>query len=104
MISLRCSSILAAASSVELCELGDVVPHFFVVGMENMRAVLVDVDALDVLGVDVARDVGALIHDEHGLAVGLGLMCKNGAVQTGTDNQIIIYHIYSLTFPPHYMV
>ena len=51
-----------------------------------------DVDTLDVLGVDVARNVGALIHDQHGFSVDLGLMGKDGTVQTGADYQIIIFH------------
>ena len=38
-------------------------PDLFVVGVEDMRTVLVDIDALDVLGVDIARNVGALINN-----------------------------------------
>ena len=44
-----------------------------------------DVDTLDVLGINVARNVGALIHDQHGFAVDLGLMGEDGTVQTGAD-------------------
>ena len=48
--------------AVELPKLGDIVPYFFVVGMENMGTVLVHVDALDILRVDVARDIGAFVN------------------------------------------
>ena len=78
--------------AVELGKLGDVVPYLFVVGVEDMRTVFVDMDALDALGIDIARNVGALIHDQHGFSVGLGLMGEDGAVQTGADYQIIIFH------------
>ena len=61
--------------------------------MEDVRAILMDVDTLDVLGINVARNVGAFIHDQHGFAVGLGLMGEDGTVQTGADYQIIIFHI-----------
>ena len=60
--------------------------------MEDVRTVFVDMDALNALGVDVARNVGALIHDQHGFAVGLGLMGEDGTVQAGADYQIIIFH------------
>ena len=78
--------------AVELGKLGDVVPYLFVVGVEDMRTVFVDMDTLDALGVDIARNVGALIHDQHSFPVGLGLMGEDGTVQTGADYQIIIFH------------
>ena len=37
--------------------------------MEDMCAVLVDVDALNVLGVDIARNVWTLINHQHALVV-----------------------------------
>ena len=79
--------------AVELGKPGDIVPDLFVVGVEDVRTILMDVDTLDVLGINVARNVGALIHDQHGFAVGLGLMGEDGTVQTGADYQIIIFHI-----------
>ena len=78
--------------AVELGKPGDIVPDLFVVGVEDVRTVFVDMDALNALGVDIARNVGALIHDQHGFAVGLGLMGEDGTVQTGADYQIIIFH------------
>ena len=79
--------------AVKLGKPGDVAPDLFVVGVEDVRTILMDVDTLDVLGVDIARNVGALIHDQHGFAVGLGLMGEDGTVQAGADYQIIIFHI-----------
>ena len=79
--------------AVELGKPGDIVPNLFVVGVEDVRTILMDVDTLDVLGINVARNVGALIHDQHGFAVDLGLMGEDGTVQTGADYQIIIFHI-----------
>ena len=61
----------------------DIAPNLFIVGMENVSTVLVDIDALDVLSVNIARNVRALVNDQHGLAVCLGLMCKDCAVQAG---------------------
>ena len=84
--------------AVELRKLGDIIPDFFVVGMEDMCAVLVDVDTLDVLGVDIARNVGALINHQHALAVCLCLMRKDSAVQAGADYQIIIHIAVLLYF------
>ena len=78
--------------AVELSKLGDIAPDLFVVGVEDVRTVFVDMDALNALGVDIARNVGALIHDQHGFAVDLGLMGEDSTVQTGADYQIIIFH------------
>ena len=79
--------------AVELGKPGDIAPDLFVVGVEDVRTILMDVDTLDVLGINVARNVGALIHDQHGFAVDPGLMGEDGTVQTGADYQIIIFHI-----------
>ena len=78
--------------AVELGKPGDIVPDLFVVGVEDVRTVFVDMDTLNALGVDIARNVGALIHDQHGFAVGFGFMGEDGTVQTGADYQIIIFH------------
>lgn len=48
---------------VELGEAVDVVPDVLHGGVEDVRAVAVDLDALDVLGVDIAGDVIAAIDD-----------------------------------------
>ena len=61
-----------------------------------MGTVLVDVDTLDVFGVDVARNVRALVHDENALAMGFGFVSKNGTVQAGADYEIIIHNFFSL--------
>ena len=73
----------------------DVVPHLFIVGMEDVRTVAVDGDTLHILCVDVAGDVAALIDDQALFAGGGGLVGKDGAEQTGTDDQIIILHFSS---------
>ena len=84
--------------AVELGKPGDIVPDLFVVGVEDVRTILMDVDTLDVLGINVARNVGALIHDQHGFSVDLGLMGEDGTVQTGADYQIIIHIAVLLYF------
>ena len=63
--------------------------------MEDVRTVAVDSDALHILCVDVAGDVAAFIDDQALFAGGGGLVGKDGAEQTGTDDQIIILHFSS---------
>ena len=75
---------------VELGKAVDIVPDVFHRGVENMRAVTVDLDALDVLGVDVAGDVIAAIDDEDRLASALGGIGKDGARKAGTDDEVIV--------------
>ena len=55
-----------------------------------MRAVAVDLDALDVLGVDVAGDVITAIDDQDRLAGALGGIGKDGTRKTGTDDKVIV--------------
>lgn len=54
-----------------------------------MRAVAVDLNALDVLGVDVAGDVVAAVDDQDRLAGALGGVGKDGAREAGTDDKVI---------------
>ena len=58
--------------------------------MEDVGAVAVDLDALDVLGVDVAGDVVAAVDDQDRLAGALGGVGKDGARKAGTDDEIIV--------------
>ena len=55
-----------------------------------MRAVAVDLDALDVLSVDVAGDVVAAIDDQDRLAGALGDVGKDGARKAGADDKVIV--------------
>lgn len=75
---------------VELGEAVDVVPDVLHRGMEDVRAVAVDLDALDVLGVDVAGDVVAAIDDQDRLAGALGSVGEYGAREAGTDDKVIV--------------
>ena len=77
---------------VEFREPVHIFPHLFITGMENVRAVLVHVDAVHILGVDVAGDVIPPVNDQHPLARLVQRMSENHAVQTRTDNQIIVLH------------
>lgn len=62
-----------------------------------MRAVLVDVDALGLLGVDVAGDVIASVDDKAALADTVRLVGEHGAGDTSTDDEIVILcHFISL--------
>ena len=75
---------------VELGEAVDVVPDVLHGGVEDVRAVAVDLDALDVLGVDVAGDVAAAVDDQDRLAGALGGIGKDGTRKAGTDDKVIV--------------
>lgn len=64
---------------LQLC---DIIPHLFIIGMENMCTVFVDIDALDVLGVGIARNVGTPVHDQHKFSISLCIMCKYCSIKT----------------------
>ena len=75
---------------VELGEAVDVAPDVLHGGVEDVGAVAVDLDALDVLGVDVAGDVVAAVDDQDRLAGAPGGVGKDGARKAGTDNEVIV--------------
>ena len=75
---------------VELGEAVDVVPDVLHGGVEDVRAVAVDLDALDVLGVDVAGDVVTAVDDQDRLAGALGGVGEDGARKAGTDDEVIV--------------
>ena len=62
---------------VELGEAVDVVPDVLHGGVEDVGAVTVDLDALDVLGIDIAGDVIAAVDDQDRLAGALGGVGKD---------------------------
>ena len=75
---------------VELGEAVDVVPDVPHGGVEDVRAVAVDLDALDVLGVDVAGDVVAAVDDQDRLAGAPGGIGEDGARKAGADDEVIV--------------
>lgn len=75
---------------VELGEAVDVVPDVLHRGVEDVRAVAVDLDALDVLGVDVAGDVVAAVDDQDRLAGAPGGVGEDGAREAGADDEVIV--------------
>src|SRR5699024_7532087 len=83
--------------AVEGGETVDIVPHGLVVGVEDMRAVAVDGDALDILGIDIAGDMAALVNDQAALAGSGGLAGEYRAEQTGANDQVIIHRKTSST-------
>ena len=71
-----------------------IVPDLPVVGVEDMRAVNMDFDALHILGIDIAGDIGTLIDDKDLLSGLCRFPRKHRAVQSRTDNQIIIHDLF----------
>ena len=82
--------------AVEFRETVHILPDLPVVRVENMCTVLVHMDFLNIAAVHIASDVRPLVDDKNLLPRGLRLMCEYAPVQSGTYNQIIIFHF----FPP----
>ena len=53
---------------VEVGKTPHIIPYGFVIGMEDMRAVLMDVDAFDLFGVDISGDVGTFVNHKDSFA------------------------------------
>ena len=70
----------------------DLAKRFSVVGVEDVGAVFVHVDALHVLGVHVARDMVPLVDDQHRFACITALPGEHRAKQSRAYHQVIIFH------------
>ena len=79
------------AEAAETCELVDEVPDAFVVGVKDVWAVLMDMDATDVVGVTVSRDMATFL-DHQALCARIGhLSCEDRAKEAGSDDYVVIH-------------
>lgn len=75
---------------VELGETVHVVPDVLERRVEDVRAVFVNVDPLDLLGVHVARDMRTAVDDEAALPELVRLVREHGAGETGSYDKVIV--------------
>ena len=82
--------------AVKLRKLPNIVPYFLIVGMEDVRTVFMDIDALHFLRIDIACHLRTAVDDHYALTGFPGLMCEHRTEQSGTDDEIIyMFHIIS---------
>ena len=89
----------AVGVAVEGNERVDKIPHGFVVGVEDVRTVLVHVDAFDVLARDVAAEVRTFVNDKARLTGLLGSVGKGRSEETRTNYEVVVMHKSLFTFP-----
>ena len=82
--------------AVKFRKLVDIIPCLPAVGMENMSAIAVNLNALYLLGVDIAANVTAPLQHQNGLSIFLHLLGKCRAIKPRTHHKIIIMHVFSL--------
>ena len=67
--------------------------------MENMGTIFMDIDALNVLAIDIATQMWAFIYHQAGLTCLMRLIGKGGSKQARPDYQVIVMiHIFNLYF------
>ena len=66
-------------------------PNILVRGVEDMRSVLMHENALLLLAVDISASMVAPINNKHSLTRLMGTISYHGTIQSGTDNQQIIF-------------
>ena len=76
---------------VEPHKLVDIRPDLLIARVENVRAILVDVDAILFLAVDIAADMPAALQHQHRHPRPLHLMRKDRAKKAAAYNQIIVH-------------
>ena len=65
--------------TIELGKTCNIIPHFFIICMENVRTVFVHMDILNILRINVACNVRALVDHKHFLT---GIRCLSGKYRT----------------------
>ena len=74
---------------IELRILVHILPDLLVRRMEDVSPVFVNIDIIPSGRIDIAADMIALVDHNRRLASLAGFICKNGAIQTGPDHQVI---------------
>ena len=69
----------------------DIRPDILIARVEDVRAVLVDVDAILFFAVNIAADMITVLQHQHRLARLLRLMRKDRTKKTAAHNQIIVH-------------
>ena len=87
---------------VEFRKLIDIIPHFFVAGVEDVGTIFVDVDSGNVLRIDVSGNVLPAINHQATLPSAGHFSGKHSAIQSGTYNQVVV-HILNLSFLTRYV-
>ena len=80
----------------------DIVPDALIGSMENMRPVLMDLDAPLLLRIDISGHCPALVDHQALQPLLPRLMGKYGAVKSCADDQVIIGHAFLLLSPLHH--
>lgn len=66
--------------------------------MENVRTILVDIDALDVLAIDISTQMITFVYHQAFLAMLIRKVGKGSSIKTGADYEIVIFKHSSGSF------
>ena len=77
----------------------DIRPDILIARVEDVRAILMDVDAILLLAIDIAANMVTALQHQHRLARLLRLMRKDRTKKTTANNQIIIHDTTPLLSP-----
>ena len=80
---------------VELHNGIDELPHLFVGGMEDVRAIFVHVDALCVLAEQVAAELPTLVNHQAPFAAPHSEISERRAIQPRANDEIVVFHFLS---------
>ena len=78
--------------AVELNDRVHEVPNLLVGSVENMCAVFMDVNTLDLFTINVASQMGAFVNHKAGLACLTCLVGEGGTEEAGTNDEIVVFH------------
>ena len=76
----------------------DEVPHALVGGVEDVGAILVDVDAFHILAIDIAAEVWALVDDKAAGTSLMGEVGEGGTEEAGAHDEVIVRIRHSMRY------
>ena len=85
--------------AVELGKAVHILPYLFVVCMENMGAVFVNMDPFHLLCINISCDSRTFIDYQDAFSCRLRLMCKYCSEETCTDNKKVIFVFSHIIHP-----
>lgn len=73
------------------------IPNLFIRGMEDMGTIFMDIDALDVLAIDIAAKMRTLVDDKAALPPAMSHTGESGTIDASSNNQMVVRFIHLFT-------
>ena len=81
--------------AIKLGKLCNIIPNLFIIGMEDMSTILMNIDPFNILSINISRNIRSLVNNKHLFTMCLSFMSKYSTIQARSHYQIIVLHLDS---------